>query len=75
MKKSKKELEREERRLLIIDLLSQQKKSFGSRLPSPNKDMCTLIDLETGTIAGSGICPICHGFMGRVDGYLDDRFD
>lgn len=70
LKKTKK-LSSEERRLLIVDLLRQQKRETGDEPVA--RDFCTLIDLSTGIIAGSGICPICHGFMGRQDDYIDNE--
>ena len=62
-----KEFDREERRLLIVKLLAQQRNAFEGKKHDYNRDMCTLIDLEAGLIVGSGICPKCTYFMGRVD--------
>ena len=60
------EYDQEERRLLIIDLLGQQRHSFVKK-PEAVREYCTLIDLSTGVIAGSGVCPQCNGFLGRLD--------
>lgn len=61
-----KELTQEERRLLIVDIIRQQRHSYPSR-PDCVPEFCTLIDLQTGIIAGSGICPKCEGFLGRLE--------
>lgn len=61
-----KDYNHEERRLLIVDLLRQQRHSYKKK-PEAIKEFCTLIDLQAGVIAGSGICPHCSGFMGRLD--------
>lgn len=37
-----------------------------------DRDDTTLIDLKNMRIVGSGICPHCHGWIGRNDDYLND---
>lgn len=64
------EFDRESRRLLIVDLLRQQRHSYTKK-PEAIKEFCTLIDLQTGVIAGSGVCPHCQGFLGRLDEFYE----
>lgn len=63
-------LTQEDRRLLIVDLLRQQRHSYTKK-PEAIKEFCTLIDLQTGVMAGSGVCPICNSFMGRLDEFYE----
>ena len=65
--KETKEFDTEDRRLLIVDLLRQQRQSFKGEREDFIQEHCTLIDLSTGVIVGSGICGECNGFMGRLD--------
>lgn len=64
-----KEYNPEERRRLILDLLRQQRHSGVKS--DVAREFCTLIDLTNGVMIGSGICPVCHSFMGRQDDYVE----
>ena len=55
----------------IVHILMLQRKKYKGRRQLYNKDKCVLIDLKTGVIAGSGICPHCHGWIGRTE-YNED---
>lgn len=55
----------------IVDIMRIQRKKYKGKRQNYNKDMCSLIDLKTGLIVGSGICGRCHGFMGRAEFYED----
>jgi len=73
MKLLDKELTTEDRVTHLIDTMrSQKRRNVGAE---PNKDLCSLIDLKTGRIVGSGICPKCNYFLGRADDYRDDKFE
>lgn len=63
------QLHHEDRRQLILKLLRMQRHELTDAVPL--RENCTLIDLSTGIIAGSGICPLCEGFMGRQDDYVE----
>jgi len=63
-----KEYDSEDRRRLIVDLLRQQRHSGVKS--DVAIEFCTLIDLANGVIIGSGVCPQCHGFLGRQDDYV-----
>lgn len=57
----------EDRRLLLIAILTQQRSTFKGNKNDYIREHCTLIDLSTGLLVGSGICPKCNGWLGRMD--------
>lgn len=63
---------KEDRRLLIISLLQQQRKKYRGKRKDYIRDFCSLIDLQNGLIVGSGICPHCTGWIGRADSYENE---
>lgn len=63
------EYDTEQRRLLIIDLLRQQKRKGVKS--DVSREFCTLIDLTNGVLVGNGTCPHCEHFIGRQDDYVE----
>lgn len=59
-------LDIEDRRILIVNLLAQQRRISGKEKDEFVREYCTLIDLSTGIVVGSGICPHCNGWIGRI---------
>ena len=59
---------------LMLELMRRQKRIFQDidTEYEPDRDNCTLIDMYSMQIVGSGICGKCFGFLGRADGYTDD---
>lgn len=39
---------------------------------TPSRDQCTLVDMKNARMVGSGICPKCHGWLGRSPDYVDN---
>jgi hypothetical protein len=63
--------DKEERRVLIVNLLAQQRKKYKGKKQNYIRDFTTLIDLSTGLIVGSGVCPACKGWLGRAEHHED----
>lgn len=61
------EMSSEGRQDLLLKLLRQQNRL--SQEEPAHTDNCSLIDLRTGKIVGSGICPKCRGWVGRAEQY------
>lgn len=53
----------------IVTILRLQRRKYKGRRQDYNRDMCSLIDLKTGLIVGSGIDPNTHGWLGRAEYY------
>jgi len=62
------ELTPEHRTELIRELLRQQRRLSDEK---PDKENATLIDIRRGLIAGSSVCPVCEGYLGRAPDYED----
>ncbi len=61
-------LNSEDRRLLIVALLAQQRRKVNLDGRDYVREFCSLIDLSTGVVVGSGWCEKCQGTLGRGEG-------
>jgi len=63
-----------ERKELILLLMRQQKRMFdGMDIPyTVDIEKCSLYDLQTCTIVGSGVCSRCNGLIGRAPDYENE---